>query len=225
MHAVARPRLLLASVTRPACAVALALGSGLATGASFSEAVNGELSADRLAPTFLQLDFQPGGAVPGSNVVSGAVGRSGGVVDLDYLWVNVPVGYRMSELRVGMQTAVGGGGSFVGLAVGDTMPVASDASTALGLLGYKVYRLEDRGTDILDDMAMPSFGSSGFERPLAAGDYTFWFQELGSGSFDYRFNMVLTPVPGPAALAWLLGAGLLALGAGARPGPVRRVRA
>lgn len=115
MHAVPRPRFFLSSATRTACAVALALGSGLATAASFSEAVNGELSGDRLAPTFLQLDFQPGGAVPGSNVV---------------------------------------------------------------------------------------------------------FQELGSGSFDYRFNIVLSPVPGPAALAWLLGAGLLALGAGARPGPV-----
>lgn len=220
MQAAPRPRFLLSSATRPACAVALALGSGLATAASFSEAVNGELSADRLAPTFLQLDFQPGGAAPGSNVVSGAVGRIGGVLDLDYLWVNVPAGYRMSELRLGTQTTVGGSGSFVGLAAGDTMPVASDASTELGLLGYKVYRLEDRGTDILDDMAAPSFGSSSFELPLAAGDYTFWFQELGSGSFDYRFNMVLTPVPGPAALAWLLGAGLLALGAGARPAPV-----
>ena len=157
------------SAIRPAWAVALALGSGLATAASFSEAVNGELSADR-----------------------------------------------MSALGVGSQTTVGGGGSFVGLAAGGTMPVASDASTALGLLGYKVYRLEDRTTDILDDMAVPSFGSSGFERPLAAGDYTFWIQELGSGSFDYRFNIVLSPVPGPAALAWLLGAGLLALRAGAR---------
>ncbi len=204
------------SAIRPAWAVALALGSGLATAASFSGAVNGELSADRLAPTFLQLDFQPDGAVPGSNVFSGTVGRNGGVVDLDYLWVNVPAGYRMSALRVGSQTTVGGGGSFVGLAAGGTMPVASDASTALGLLGYKVYRLEDRTTDILDDMAVPSFGSSGFERPLAAGDYTFWIQELGSGSFDYRFNIVLSPVPGPAALAWLLGAGLLALRAGAR---------
>jgi hypothetical protein len=212
---------LLTSAIRPACALALAVGTGLATAASFSEAVNGELSGDRLAPTFMQLDFQPGGAVPGSNVVSGSVGRSSGGVDLDYLWVNVPVGYRMSELRVGTQTTVGGGGSFIGLAAGVTMPVASDASTALGLLGYKVYRPEDRATDILDDMAAPSLGSSGFERPLAAGDYTFWFQELGSGSFDYRFEMVLTPVPGPAALAWLLGAGLIALGARARQRPVR----
>lgn len=193
--------------------MALAIAAGHAAAASYTESVNGDFSNDRLAPTFLQLDYLPEGNSPGSNVITGTIGRNGGVVDLDYLTVNVPVGYQLSALRVGTVTTVGGSGSFIGLAAGGTMPVLPSATNALGLLGYRIYRLDDRNTDILDDMAVPLGGSSGFAPPLSAGDYTFWIQELATGTYTYSFDAVLTPVPGPAAAAWLLAAGLLALGA------------
>lgn len=178
--------------------------------ATYTESVDGEIAADRLAPSFLQLDFSTSGKVPGSNVITGTVGRNATTraIDRDYLWVNVPVGYQLAELRVGNQTTVGGSGSFIGLATGVTMPVPGNAVDAAGLLGYRVYGVGDRNTDILDDMAVPINGSSGFTRPLPAGDYTLWIQELATGTFTYRFNTVLSPVPEPAT-ASLLVVGLL----------------
>jgi hypothetical protein len=182
--------------------------------AMYTESLQGEISANQFAPTFLQLDYVATGNVPGSNVVTGAVGRSAtGVTDRDYLWVNVPAGHRLSELRVGNQTMVGGNGSFIGVAAGATMPVSPTAPDATGLLGWKLYSLTDLTTNILDDMAVPTQGSSGFAGVLGAGDYTFWIQELAAGSYNYRFNFILepTPVPLPAGM-WLLAAGLVALG-------------
>ena len=122
----------------------------------------------------------------------------------------MPLGYALTELRVGNQTTVGGGGSFLGMAAGSTVALDPSAATAAGLLGWKVYGTADRNTDILDDMAAAGNGASGFIRPLESGEYTFWAQELAPGGFNYRFNLVLAPVPEPAS--WFtLGAGLALL--------------
>jgi hypothetical protein len=186
----------------------------------YDEAGAGDLSSDRLNPTRVVLDYGTTGnnGQPGGNVVSGSLERSAsGLVDRDYFTVVVPAGYRLTQLLVGNQTTVGGGGSFIGMAAGTVMPVLEDASSAAGLLGWKVYRLADRQTDILDDMAMAGNGASGFASPLGAGEYTFWVQELATGTFSYRFNLVLSPVPAPAP--WVLMAGGLALLGWRRRGP------
>ncbi|MBC7781101.1 MAG: hypothetical protein H7125_13455 [Proteobacteria bacterium] len=195
-----------------------------AIAATYTESVNGEISGDRLRPTFFQLDFVSSGNVAGANVLSGTAGRTGSLVDRDYLHVNVPQGFVLTQLLVGNQTTVGGGGSFIGLAAGAVIPIDENAVTADSLLGFRVYGLADRGTDILDDMAVPDSGSSGFVRPLGAGDYALWIQELAPGTFSYRFNLVLAPdvavVPLPAA-SWMFAGGLL-LGARALPRKRRR---
>lgn len=190
----------------PLAAAAMALGlytlSVTAGAATLSESVVGDFSNDRLAPTAFNLSMADGG----NNSFSGRTGRQAGVVDLDYITVTVPTGFLWTSLVVGNQTTVGGGGSFIGLASGSTMPVLPSASDATGLLGWRVYGTGDRGTDILDDMAGAGNGASGFARPLGAGNYTFWIQELATGNFDYSFNATLAPVPEPGtALMLLLG--------------------
>jgi hypothetical protein len=218
-HTTAKPR---------ACASpsgqALLIGTGLslllaasAVGAAdLNEASFGDLSNDRLAPTRWVLDTVTPGPAPGvwNNVLSGKAGRSSaGVVDRDYIHVVVPQGQQWVALRVGNQTQSGGaGGSFIGLAAGAVMPVPPDATSAAGLLGWRHYGTTDRNTDILLPMAVPFAGSSGFSVPLPAGDYTLWIQELATGSFDYRFNLQLSPVPEPTSAA-LLALGIAALAA------------
>jgi hypothetical protein len=187
----------------------LAAMPGFAAAATYTESVDGDLSGNPGAPTQLLLDYSPFGNVPGSNVVDGTTGRnaSTGLIDLDYLSVTVPVGYVLTELRVGNQSTFGGSGSFIGVAQGAFMPVPPDATTATGLLGWKIFGAADRNTNILDDMALAGNGASGFAGVLGAGDYTFWLQELATGNYNYRLNMVLSPVPLPAGF-WLLGSGL-----------------
>jgi hypothetical protein len=192
----------------------LGLLAGPAFANDYSESLNGEISADRFNPTRILLSYgaASNNGSAGNNIVSGTLGRSaGGVIDRDYFTAVVPPGYALTELRVGNQTTVGGGGSFLGLAAGSFMPLEPSVATAAGLLGWKVYGTADRTTDILDDMAVSGNGASGFTRPLEAGEYTFWAQELATGSFNYRFNLMLAPVPEPAP--WImLGAGLALLG-------------
>ncbi len=185
--------------------------------ATLDEAVTGDLSNDRLAPTLFTLDAPTGGVI---NTLSGSTGRVAGVVDRDYIHIVVPTGFLWTALNVGNITTGGGGaGAFIGLASGNTMPVLPTATDATGLLGWKLYGAGDRGTDILDDMALPNNGSSGFSRPLPAGSYTLWIQELATGDFPYSFNLTVTAVPEPAsALLMLLGlSGAVAAARRARP--------
>jgi hypothetical protein len=175
-----------------------------ASAATLDEAVTGDFSNDRLVPTLFMLDAPGGGVI---NTLTGRVGRVAGVVDRDYLHIVVPVGYLWTALNVGTVTTGGGtAGSFIGLASGATMPVLPTATDATGLLGWKLYNAGDRGTDILDDMAVPFNGSSGFSRPLPAGSYTLWIQELATGDFPYSFSVALAPVPEP------MSAGLMLMG-------------
>jgi hypothetical protein len=206
------------------CLLMLSLAAlcSAASAATLDEGVTGDFSNDRLAPTLFTLDA-PSGSGSGSvtNTITGRIGRVAGVVDRDYLHIVVPAGYWWTALNVGAVTTGGGtAGSFIGLASGATMPVLPTATDATGLLGWKLYNAGDRGTDILDDMAVPVNGSSGFGRPLPAGSYTLWIQELATGDFPYSFSVALAPVPEPTSPALML-LGLCGLASVARIGTRR----
>jgi hypothetical protein len=175
--------------------------------------VLGDLSGDRLAPTLWALTDGPVGSngLTGNNVLSGRTGRAVGVVDVDYVNFQVPEGFELSALLVGNATTSSGTlGSFIGLAAGSTMPVPADAQSAAGLLGWRHYSQADRTRDILPDMGIAGQGATGFAGPLPSGDYTLWIQELATGSYTYRFNLQISPVPEANALAMALaGLGLL----------------
>jgi PEP-CTERM motif len=181
--------------------------------ANWDESLQGEASGDRSAPTPLLFDAagMAANGESGHNVVSGRIGRdASGVIDRDYFRFVVPEGFALGEIRVGQQTQFGGIGSFIGVAAGATMPAPADATTAEGLLGWRVAGPLDRGSNILDDMAASGNGASGFVGPLGAGEYSVWLQELATGSFVYRYNFVLSPVPEPASIT-LMGLGIYLL--------------
>jgi len=190
---------------KPLAAAALLLLASGAQAVSLDEASAGDFSGDGLAPSVFMLDMAGASGTPGHNVLSGRTGRGAGGVDRDYLKVIVPEGFLWTGLRVGQQTTSGGSaGAFIGLAAGPQTTVSTSATSASGLLGFRHYSAADRGTDILDDMAVSGQGSSGFTVPLRAGEYTLWIQELAPGSFAYRFNLSLSPVPEPASAVLLL---------------------
>jgi hypothetical protein len=194
------------------------IGASTAGAALYDESSSGDLSSLYTAPSFLQLDTANAGPSPGTfgNVITGTIGRFGSpsVLDRDYLTINVPVGFQLRELRVGNQSTfpASGLGSFIAIGAGTTMPNPDTATDGTGLLGYRIYGPADRNSDILDDLSIPFNGTSGFSRPLGAGDYTLWIQERSTGSYVYRFNAIIAPVPEPSALGTTLLGGLLLVG-------------
>ena len=196
--------------------IALLILFGVTTlrAANLDEATSGDFSNTGLNPTPWFLAYGQGGnnGLLGNNILGGSVGAPGVGLDRDYVHFVVPQGYALTELLVGNQTTFGGNGSFIGLAAGTDISIdPNTATTAAGLLGYKIYGASTLGTDILDDMSVPLNGSSGFSRPVGSGDYTLWIRELSSaGPFNYRFNLILSPVPEPTIAVQLI-AGLLAL--------------
>jgi hypothetical protein len=203
------PRLLRAALA-PLTAAALAAlapltagATGLATG--WDEAVQGDFSNNRLAPTAVTL-------AAGSNLILGTTGRAvaGGPVDWDYFTVTIPAGSTLDSLTVLEGTVPIGEVGFIALVAGAVFTVPPDTQSAEGLLGWFTYSEGSVGQDILPQMAFPNFGSTGFDVPLQAGTYSFWVQETGVGSAPYRFAFEVSAIPEPAtALSLLAGLGLL----------------
>jgi hypothetical protein len=159
-------------------------------------------------------DFSGSGAAPssfvldaGENSLTGAVGfLSPGVLDLDYVALTVPAGFRLDSMIVGPSTSVGGAVSFIGVQAGPVMTVSPTAGSAAGLLGWAHYGSGDIGRDLLPVMG-GSAGALGFGGPLEAGTYTFWVQDFSDLHVPYQFVMQVSAVPDLPALP-LLVAGL-----------------
>ena len=121
-----------------------ALATQPARATDYTESINGEISGDRFNPARIDLSYGAGGSNGGlgNNIITGSLGNIAGVTDRDYFTAIVPVGFNLSELRVGNQTTVGGGGSFIGVAQGAVTPVPEPApwlllSVGVGVLGWR----------------------------------------------------------------------------------------
>lgn len=182
-----------------------AQAGGAPTG--WNEAVNGDLSGDHLAPTFVGL------LAGGTTTVSGVTGRAvtGGPIDRDYFSISIPAGFELSSLTLLEGTVPLVDVGFIAVMNGSSFTVPPTTESAAGLLGFALYSENDIGNDILPAMSIPALGSSGFTPPLPAGDYSFWVQETGVGVAPYGFAFAVTAVPEPAtALSLLAGLALLA---------------
>jgi hypothetical protein len=177
--------------------------ASIASATDYNEAVSGDLSGDRLAPTTISL-------TPGSNTIT-ATSVSG---DVEYYTLIVPPGTRLSQLVVLSSTSASL--SFIAVQQGDTFTEPPTGTNVANLLGYTHFGPGNStvGTDILDDMGRGS-GAIDFTPPLAAGHYTFWSQETSSTPTTYSLNFVVTPqpVPIPVAAYGVLALGLAAMGA------------
>jgi hypothetical protein len=172
----------------------------------YNESISGDLSDNGLAPTSVTV-------AAGSNDIFGSTGRSAaGVVDRDYFTITVPGGLTLRSLIVLPGTTAAGGGSiaFISIQAGSQVTVPVAPADATGLLGFRHYGPLDINSDILPAIGTAGNGSTGFVPPLGAGSYSFWIQELSTGSFPYGFNLVITAVPEPAPVAMIL-AGLAVL--------------
>jgi hypothetical protein len=181
-------------------------------GVVYNEAVSGDLSNSGLNPTVLAVGL-------GSNQVFGTTGNVGGT-DRDYFTFFVPSNLQLTAITVLPGTTVAGVGAFIGMQAGPQVTLSTNATTATGLLGWKHYNPADINTDILPPLAVSGNGSSGFVAPLGTGNYSFWVQEFGGGTFPYGFDFTLAaaPVPEPASYITMISAlGALILVLARRP--------
>ena len=165
---------------------------------SYDEGVSGDLSNSGLSPTVVSVG-------EGQNQVFGTTGRASGVVDRDYLSFTIPAGLQLTSLVV-LPGTTAANLSFLGMESGSQVTLPSNAASAAGLLGWTHY--SPSSGNVLPDMGIPAAGSTGFTPPLPAGTYSFWVQELSTGTYNYGFDFGLEAVPNqrvPDAGPGLLG--------------------
>lgn len=159
----------------------------------WNEAVQGDLSDDRLNPSAFALQ-DAGNTLRG--VLEGV--RSDGGVDRDYFSITIPDGFQLSSITLDAYTS-SDFVAFIGIAPGATFPFDVASVNADDLLGYALFGPFDVGNDLLAAMGQ---NGQGFTAPLTAGTYTFWAQQTGEYT-EYTATFNVTPVPVPGALSLL----------------------
>lgn len=169
----------------------------------YRETISGDLSNSGLTPTVLPVSL-------GSNQIFGTTGRTT-ATDRDYFTISVPTGMQISQIVELAGTTVGDAVSFFGVQIGSQVTLPTSAATADGLLGWSHYGPVSADTDIMPELRVASLGSTGFTGALPAGNYAFWIQDFGAGTFSYAFDIRLTAAtaaPEPASYASMLLGGL-----------------
>jgi hypothetical protein len=198
-------------VSRALVALMLTVSAG-AQAFVHDESVDGDLSGDRLVPTWLT-------AVAGSNTLA----MSSAAGDRDYVGFTVPAGWQLSSIFQLSYDSTDNL-SFIALQAGTTLTEPPTGTNAANLLGWYHFGAHSAGSEIIDDLAASGTATPpamGFTAPLGAGPYTFWIQQT-SVVANYAFDFVLTPVPEPATPALALLGGLALAAALRRPRPAPR---
>ena len=171
--------------------------SRAAAALTIDESVIGDLSNDRLAPSFFTLELGTNSLIATS--ISG---------DREYVALEVPAGMTLDSMV--LVDYIGGDPiAFVGIQSGAQFTEPPVGTAIFRLLGYTHFGpgADNVGTDVLDDLGLGA-GASGFTPPLPAGTYSFWIQQTGTAPTDYHFELTLVPEPSLALL--LLASGTAA---------------
>jgi hypothetical protein len=181
----------------------------------YDEAVSGDLSNDKGAPTALTL-------TPGLNSVIGTVAGfpPEGTDPQDWVSFTIPTGFVMISYVNSVYNSSDDQG-FTGFQFGSSF--SGDEFTAANYNGYAHFGFAATnpdgtppgstvGLNLLPLMADANFapGTKGFTPPLGAGTYTFLIQQGDPTATGYQFDMTLRAVPEPGSSLCLLGMGCLA---------------
>lgn len=158
---------------------------------TFDEAVLGDFSDDRFAPTFFDFSL-------GSNIVTNSVVDSDipGIGDRDYYTFSLAAGESIETITLLSATNPAGGNdatAFVGLAFDSIFDFDPDMFTGPGLAGFVLTAPDLPGTNILGEL-------SGGLTSLGEGDYTLWIQQTGSDLTELSIDFNVIPAPATSAI-------------------------
>jgi hypothetical protein len=198
---------------RLACFVCLITSSvsQSAWAVSFDEAVDGDLSGNRLSPTHLTLTA----GVHSVSAVTGSIVGEEVEFDQEYLRIDLPAGYKLVAINMTEYDSFDGT-AFIGVQAAETFSFDPEDArdNVASLLGWAHFGLNeghDLGADILPSIGAAGRGSAGFTPPLMGPSFTFWIQQTGDPT-SYQLDFVVAAVPEPAA--WLsIGSALTLLAA------------
>lgn len=147
----------------------------------WNEAVNGDLSNNRLAPTPVALS-------PGVNSLLATTSAG----DREFVRLTIPAAMT-ALIQVSWQSQDQTG--FIAMQSGPTFTEDPSFPNVANMLGYSHYGpgLAALGSDILPDIGAGA-GSIGFTPPLPAGTYTIWLNQTGLAA-TYQLDFIVAPTP------------------------------
>lgn len=180
-----------------AAAIVAPISATLADVVIWNEAVNGDISGDRLNPSVAGLSL-------GVNtlIASSLTG------DREYIRLTIPAGLNLASI-INVTWESEDPIAFIGVQQGPTFTEPPTGTNVANLLGWTHFGSGPGtvGQNILPAMSA-SAGAIGFTPPLAANTYTFWIQQTGPLLATYRLDFVVAPAPGTAAFSAIAFAGV-----------------
>lgn len=179
-----------------AAAVVASASAALADVVIWNEAVNGDISGDRLNPSTVGLSLGINTLI--ANSLTG---------DREYIRMTIPAGLNLASIiNVSWESEDPIG--FIGVQQGPTFTEPPTGTNVANLLGWTHF---GSGPGTVGQNMLPAIsvgaGAIGFTPPLAASTYTFWIQQTGPALATYRLDFVVAPAPGTAALLVMAIAG------------------
>ncbi len=155
-------------------------------GATYDEATQGDLSNDRLSPTFIALDTM-------NNHVAGSVTFG----ERDYFTIDIPTFAALHAIDLEAYDS-NNARAFNGMQAGNVFSVSPTNAEPSDMLGYTHFGFDQLSGDLLADMST-QFGAIGFATPLVSGHYTFWINQTEPSPTGCRFKFLM-PARGDANL-------------------------
>jgi hypothetical protein len=163
----------------------------------WNESDHGDLSSSPDSPTVVNFAI-------GANTVVGSLSEPAD--DLrDYLTFTIGPNQFLTGLTLDVFTPAGV--SFHAMNVGSTSFIPGD-DPASNFLGLEFVFDGLVGFDLLPELAVGAYGSTGFATPLGPGTYSYLIQEITPGE-SRSYQLTFTVVPEPSSMGFLCLAGVL----------------
>ncbi|MFK7758946.1 MAG: hypothetical protein AB8C13_03245 [Phycisphaerales bacterium] len=188
-------------ITTSAIVAGLAVSamSSAALAVDYDEAVSGDLSNDRFAPTFIGFD-------EGLNTVTmDIIDSNASTGDLDYFTFDIGAGQFIDSISIiDASNPLGGQDSvaFVGLAFDSIFDFDSIDFSGDGLEGFVLTSPDLFGVNSLGELSGTNAST------LGPGSYSFWVQQTNTDLTRVTLGVNVVPAPGSLAILGVAAAGL-----------------